>query len=144
MLVDVTSATCGLFTASAPPNKYLLHIPLEQKSVYVSSVARLFLSAEERQRQTSGMLAMATSEISFTLGFTLVITYALLVKESTGGKVILLLLSLMRSLLYVQSADLNIEDNLHHVLNQLMVKIVPRTCRIPVHMRGSEYHWSVL
>ena len=111
-------ATCaGLFTASAPPNKYSLHIPLEQKSVYVFSFGRL-LSTEERQRQTSGTLAMATSRIGFNLGFTLVITYALLVKESTGGKVILLLLSLMCSLLiYVQSADLNIEDNLHHVLN---------------------------
>ena len=131
MLVDVTTCNVRRFVpASAPPNKYLLHIPLEQKSVYVSSVARLFLSAEERQRQTSETLAMATSRIGFTLGFTLVITYALLVKESTGGKVIRLLLSLMCSLLiHVQSADLNIEDNLHHImLNQLMMKIVPRTC----------------
>ena len=67
---------------------------------------------------------MATSGIGFTLGFTLVITNALLVKESTGGKVIysliLLLLSVINvfAALYVQlSADLNIEVNLHHVLN---------------------------
>ena len=53
---------------------------------YISSVARLFLSAEERQRLTSGTLAMATSGIGFILDFTRVITYALLVKESTGGK----------------------------------------------------------
>ena len=91
---------------------------------------RALLSAEERQRHTSGMLAMATSSqawpdysrlrtsgIDFTLSFTLVITYALLVKESIGGKVIILLLSSRSLLIYVQSADLNIEDNLHHVLN---------------------------
>ena len=42
--------TCGLFTATTPPNNYLLHIPLELKSV--SSVTRPFLSAKGRQRQT--------------------------------------------------------------------------------------------
>ena len=47
-----------------------------------------------------GNATMVTRGICFTLqGFTLVITYALLVKESTGGKVILILLSLMCLLL---------------------------------------------
>ena len=74
-----------------PINIYVLHIP---KSIQCRQT--LPLCGGARQRQTSGMLAMATSGICFTLGFTLVITYALLVKESTGGKVklILLLLSL--------------------------------------------------
>ena len=42
--------TCSLFTASTPPNNYLLHIPLERKSV--SSVTRPFLSVKGRQCQT--------------------------------------------------------------------------------------------
>ena len=56
--------------------------------------------------------------------FTLVVTYALpillLVERSTGGKIIILLLLiivLICSLLIIQSADLNIENNLHHMLN---------------------------
>ena len=52
---------------------------------------------------------MATSRIGFTLGFTLVITYALLVKESTGGKVILLLLSLTCSLLILVYTECRFE-----------------------------------
>ena len=48
--------TCGLFTASTPPFYYLLHIPLERKSM--SSVTRLF-SAKERQHQTGCKVALA-------------------------------------------------------------------------------------
>ena len=75
---------------------------------------------------------MATSEI----GFALVITCALLVKESTGGKVIYIPVVINVFATYnLQSADLNIEDNLHHMLYYLMVMIVPRTCRIPLQMQ---------
>ena len=83
------------------------------------------------------------------IGFTLVVTCALpillLVERCTGGKIVtILLLVLICSLLIIQSADLNIENNLHHVLKQLMMKIAPRTCRTSVQVRGSKYHWSVL
>ena len=68
------------------------------------------LPPQERQRQTSGtLMAMATSWIGFTLDFTLVITYALLVKESIGGKVILLLLSLMCLPLIIICTDCRFE-----------------------------------
>ena len=86
------------------------------------------------------------------IGFTIVVTYALpiLLKRSTGGKKIVLWLpicldkaNLFATLYvylqwYIQSADLNIENSLHHVLYYLMVKIVPHTtCHVPVQMRGS-------
>ena len=47
---------CCLFTASTLPNNYLLHIPLERKSVL--SVTRPFLSAKEQQHQTSLILCL--------------------------------------------------------------------------------------